>query len=212
MTGRYALVFDLGGVLVDWNPRYLYRRFFPGDEEAMERFLEEIGFQEWNIQQDKGRTLAEGVAELSARFPQYRDLIRAYDEFYEESLAGAIQPTVDILLELKNRGWALYALSNWPGEKFHAVRHKFPFLNWFQAIVISGDAKLCKPDPRIFQLLLDKIGRPASECIFIDDATANIAVARELGFITIRYESPEQLRAKLQEMGVFQSPPLPSPQ
>ncbi len=202
-SSRRAIVFDLGGVLVDWNPRYLYRRLFEGDEEAMERFLLEIGFREWNIEQDKGRTFAEGVAELSERFPQYRALIRAYDEFYEESLAGPIQPTVEILRELKQAGYMLYALSNWPAEKFHAVRRKFPFLEWFQAVLISGDAKLVKPDPRIFQMILQKIGRPARDCIFIDDAAANIATAAELGFITIRYKSPEQLRTELQNLGVL---------
>ncbi len=110
---------------------------------------------------------------------------------------------MEILRELKERGYPLYALSNWPAEKFHAVRHKFPFFDWFQAMVISGEARLVKPDPRIFQLLLAHIGRPAQHCIFIDDAAANIDAAAALGFITIAYHSPEQLRTELKKMRVL---------
>jgi 2-haloacid dehalogenase len=197
-----AIVFDFGGVLLDWNPRYLYRKLFNGDPNAMERFLTEIGFVEWNLQQDKGRPLAVAVAELSERFPQYADLIQAYDERWPESIAGPIQPTVNILYALKQAGYPLYGLSNWSAETFQRVRHRYAFLDWFETIVVSGDVKLVKPDPRIYSVFLERVGRTAGECLFIDDSEANVAVAGQLGFKTIRFESPEQLARELHQRGL----------
>lgn len=198
-----AIVFDFGGVLLDWNPRYLYRKLFDDDHEAVERFLNEIGFSEWNLKQDEGRPFAAAVAELSERFPQHADLIRAYDERWEESMGGEIQPTVEILYALKRAGHALYGLSNWSAETFRRIRHKYAFLEVFDAIVLSGEAKVAKPDPRIYALLLDKINRPAEECLFIDDSEANVSAARRLGFRTIRFESPEQLGSELRRLGLL---------
>lgn len=193
-----VFVFDLGNVLIDWDPRYLYRKLFGGDLQAMENFLREVRFFEWNLEQDAGRPFKEAVAEMCDRFPQYCELIRAYDQRYEESLGGPIWPTVEILRELKDVGYPLYALSNWPAEKYHQVRHKFPFFDWFDDIVISGEVRLAKPDARIFELLLTRIGRQAGECLFIDDSPKNIAVAQSLGFQTIHFQSPEQLRQELE--------------
>jgi 2-haloacid dehalogenase len=207
MTSRnshlQAIIFDFGGVLLDWDPRYLYRKFFNGNHEAMERFLADIGFMEWNLQQDKGRPFAVAVAELSAQFPHYADLIRAYDERWEESIAGPIQPTVDILYALKQAGYRLYGLSNWSVETFRRTRNKYAFFDWFEDIVVSGEVRLVKPDPRIYRLTLDRIGRTAQECLFIDDSEANVAVADRLGFKSIRYESPGQLKVELQRLGVL---------
>lgn len=197
-----AIVFDFGGVLFDWNPHYLYRKYF-NDAEAVERFLSTIGFAEWNAQQDRGRPFAQAVAELSAQFPEHADLIRAYDERWIESLGGVIQPTVDILRSLKEAGYPLYALSNWSAEKYQLVRARYEFLSWFQDIVISGAVKIAKPDPRIFELLLGKIKQPAENCLLIDDSVDNIEVARGLGFATIRLESPEQLRMELVQLGLL---------
>lgn len=197
-----AIVFDFGGVLFDWNPHYLYRKYF-NDAEAVERFLSTIGFAEWNAQQDRGRPFAQAVAELSAQFPEHADLIRAYDERWIESLGGVIQPTVDILRSLKEAGYPLYALSNWSAEKYQLVRARYEFLSWFQDIVISGAVKIAKPDPRIFELLLGKIKQPAENCLLIDDSVDNIKVARGLGFATIRLESPEQLRMELVQIGLL---------
>jgi 2-haloacid dehalogenase len=199
---RPALVFDLGGVLIDWNPRYLYRRYFPDDPQAIERFLSETSFFAWNVTQDAGLPFAEAVAEISARHPQYAELFRAYDEYYEETISGPIQPTVEILGELKQAGYPLYALSNWPSEKFYRVRPKFDFLGWFDRVLVSGDVGLVKPDPRIFTLLLEQIGRPAEACIFIDDSDGNVGAAMALGFQTIRFCSPEQLRSDLARLGI----------
>ncbi len=124
-----AIVFDFGGVLVDWNSHYLYRKLLNGDDAAIDRFLTEIGFTEWNLHQDKGRSFADGVAVLSAQFPQYADLIRAYDERWQESLSGPIAGTVEILRSLKEAHYPLYGLSNWALEKFNLVRHQYEFFS-----------------------------------------------------------------------------------
>ena len=202
MTRIRAIVVDFGGVLIDWNPRYLYRKLFPGGEAAMERFLAEIGFTEWNRQQDAGRAFALAVAELVKQFPAYAELIQAYDERWEESIGGPIQGTVELLLPLKQAGFELHGLSNWSSEKFASVRAKYPFFGLFQTILLSGDVKLIKPDPQIFRVLLDRIARPAGECLFIDDSEENITAAAALGFETIRFESSEQLRKELERRGM----------
>ena len=193
-----AIVFDFGGVLVDWNPRHLYRKLFHGDDAAMENFLTEVGFNEWNLQQDLGRDFATAVGELAARFPRHERLIRAYDERWEESIAGPIQASVDLLAPLKRAGHALHGLSNWSSEKFSLARANYRFFDLFETILISGDVKLAKPDPRIFEILLQRIGKSAKECLFIDDSERNVVAARGQGFDAIRFESPAQLRQELQ--------------
>jgi 2-haloacid dehalogenase len=193
-----AVVFDFGGVLIGWNPRNLYSRFFPKQPQAMEDFLAEIGFMEWNAQQDKGRPFAEAVAELSEQFPHHEHLIRAYHENWRESITGSIDGTVELLQMLKEKGHALYGLSNWGAETFAIVRHEFEFLNLFDEIILSGEVKLIKPEPEIFQLCLKKIGKPASQCLFIDDSEANIIAAQKLGFDTVHFISPEHLKGELQ--------------
>lgn len=198
-----AIVFDFGGVLMDWSPYYLYLKLLGNDRQAVERFLTAVDFFRWNLEQDRGRSYAEGTEELIARFPEYRELIRAYDERYLETLGGAIQPVVDILRALKDAGYSLYGLSNWPAEKFALVRPSYPFFAYFDDIVISGEVGLVKPDQAIFNLLLERIGRPAGECLFIDDHERNIHAARELGFQTIQFQSPQQLEAELRSMGML---------
>lgn len=198
-----AIVLDFGGVLIDWDPRYLYRKLFPGNDRAMESFLAEIGFIEWNRQQDSGRAFSLGVTDLVHQFPAYADLIQAYDERWEESIAGPLQGTVDLLLPLQHAGFELHGLSNWSSEKFAGVRATYPFFELFDTILLSGDVKLIKPDPRIYQALLARIARSAGECLFIDDAEENITAARTLGFETIRFESSEQLRQELQQRGLL---------
>lgn len=197
-----AIVFDLGGVLIDWNPRYLYRRLFGGDEAAMERFLSEVCTPEWNSRQDAGRPFAEAVAELSAVHPHLRELIEAYHVRWIEMLAGPIEGTVSLLEQLHERGHYLCALSNWSTETFPLARERYPFLERFRTIVLSGEERLIKPDPAIFQVLLKRIGRRAEECLFIDDVPANARAARQLGFGAIEFTSPEDLRARLRERGV----------
>ena len=198
-----AIVFDFGGVLLDWNPHYLYRKFFNNDARVTECFLTEIGFEEWNLRLDEGRPFSEGVVELSAQFPQYADLIRAYDEQWEESIGGVIQPTLDIVFALKHAGYALYGLSNWSAETFRRVRSKYEFLDLFENIVLSGEVKINKPDPRIFTVLLERAGRRAEDCLFIDDSEENVIAASQLGFETIRFESAEHLKKELMCRGLL---------
>lgn len=197
-----AIVFDFGGVLIDWNPYYLYRHFLGEDPEATQQFLQAVDFSGWNQENDRGRTLAQGTAELAARFPEYRELILAYDRRYLDAIGGAIQPVVEILRALKEQDYPLYGLSNWPAEKFAIVRQIYPFFAWFDDLVISGEVKLIKPDRAIFELLLERADRTAQECVYIDDHERNIAAARTLGFQTIHFKSPEQLVEELQRMGV----------
>jgi 2-haloacid dehalogenase len=201
-----AIIFDFGGVLLDWNPRYLYRKLFPGDEPALERFLTEIGFSEWNHLQDAGRPFSLAVAELCACHPQYCDLIHAYDENFLESVKGAIPGTVDILRRLRHSGFPLFGLSNWSAEKFRLVRPRYEFFTWFQDMVISGEVGVAKPDPRIFHLLLQQAARPAGECLLIDDAPTNISVAQTLGYQTILFHSPAQLEVELSSRGLRPAP------
>jgi 2-haloacid dehalogenase len=198
-----AIVFDFGGVLLDWNPRNLYRRFFPNRPQAMEDFLAEIHFHEWNAQQDKGRPFVEGIAELSAQFPQYAHLIQAYYDYWEDSVTGSIPGTVDILCKLKQKEYPLYGLSNWSAETFPRAQMDYPFFDWFDDIFLSGDVKLNKPDPAIFNLLLTKIGRAAPECVLIDDSQANIEAAKGLGFATVHFTTPEDLQTELQRLNLL---------
>jgi 2-haloacid dehalogenase len=193
-----AVVFDFGGVLIGWDPRNLYSRFFPDDPQAMEEFLAEISFMEWNAQQDKGRPFTEAVAVLSKQFPHRAHLIGAYQENWKESLTGSIEGTVKLLRALKKKGHSLYGLSNWAAETFAIVRHEFEFLNLFDEIILSGEVNLIKPEPEIFELCLQKIGKPAEQCLFIDDSEANIITAKKLGFDTVQFISPEHLETELQ--------------
>lgn len=198
-----AIIFDFGGVLLDWDPRNLYRRFFPEQPEAMEAFLAEINFSEWNAAQDGGRPLAEGVRELSSRFPQYAYLARAYHKYWEASINGPVPGSADILQRLKTRGFALYGLSNWSSETFPIARAKYEIFNLFDDIVISGEAGLIKPDPAIFTHLLRRIGRLPGECLFIDDSLPNVQCADRMGFAAVHFRNGEQLQSDLIARGVL---------
>ena len=200
----HAIVFDFGGVLIDWNPRHLYLKLFNGDAEATERFLNEIGFEAWNLELDRGRPFAEGVAELSRQFPQYADLIKSYDLRWEESILGPIQTTVNMMQNLKHAGDSVYGLSNMPKEKYRPLCSRYAFLDQLDDVVISGEVKVIKPDPRIYRLLLEKIQRPAAECVFIDDSEENAAMAGRLGFHSIWYKSSDLLQAELEHLGLLQ--------
>jgi 2-haloacid dehalogenase len=194
-----AIIFDFGGVLIEWNPRNLYRHYF-SQPEKMEQFLTEIKFSQWNIEQDRGRPFVEGLAELSAQHPHYAAYIQALGERWEETIIGPIDGTVNILRELQQARHPLYALSNWSAETFPIAQRRFDFFDAFDEIIISGNVGMVKPERGIFELLLAKIGRPAHECLFIDDAQANIEQADRMGFQTIHFQSSEQLRNELQKM------------
>ncbi|MCL4530103.1 MAG: HAD family phosphatase [Chloroflexi bacterium] len=197
-----AVIFDFGGVLVDWSPHNLYRHYFEQPHE-IDRFLSEINFAEWNAQQDKGRPFAQAVAELSSEFPQHARLISAFHEHWEDSIDGPIAGTVRILQKLKQFGYLLYGLSNWSAETFPLIREKFPFFDLLDDILLSGEVKLIKPDPQIFHFMLDKFKLEAQACLFIDDSLANIKTANELGFVAIHFQSPAQLEIELSARGVL---------
>jgi 2-haloacid dehalogenase len=194
-----AILFDFGNVLLEWNPRYVYRRFFQNEEE-MEQFLHEVNFMDWNLQQDKGRSFAEGVAELSKEFPQYAELIQAYHDNWIHSIGNSLTGTIEIMKRLKKAGYQLYGLSNWSAETFPIARQKYDFFNLLDDIVISGEVGAVKPEPEIFEIILARSGKTASECLFIDDALPNVEAARELGFVTIHFQSPEQLESELKKL------------
>jgi 2-haloacid dehalogenase len=198
-----AVVFDLGGVLIDWDPRYLYRSLFGGNEEAMETFLAEVTTPEWNQQQDAGRPWTEAIESLSREHPERRELISAYWHRWPETLGEAIEPTVEILGELRRAGVRLFALSNWSAETFPIARPRYPFLEWFEGIVISGDVRLVKPDARIFRHLLERYGLEPRSTVFIDDSEANVQAARELGMTGIRFADAQTLRRDLAALGLL---------
>jgi 2-haloacid dehalogenase len=198
-----AIIFDIGGVLLDWNARHLYEKLFDNPAE-MDRFLTEIDFQSWNLELDRGSfTFAENVAALSHKFPHYANLIRAFDERWAETISGPIQATIEILQTLKEQGYGLYGLTNWSAEKYEITRHKYPFFGLFDDIVVSGMVKLVKPDPRIFALALEKARRPAAECVLIDDSETNVTAACHLGLKTIHFKSAEQLETELSHLGIL---------
>jgi 2-haloacid dehalogenase len=196
-----AVVFDLGGVLIDWNPRYLYRKLFPDNEPGMEEFLATVCTSAWNEQQDAGRLIATAEQELIDRFPDKIELIRAFYGRFGEMLNGAIAGTVEVLEGLHTSGVPLYALTNFSAETFPLALQRFDFLGRFRDIVVSGRTGTKKPDPAIFRLLLSRNSLAAPDCVFIDDSAANVQAARLLGFTAIRFQSPEQLAAELQSLG-----------
>jgi 2-haloacid dehalogenase len=198
-----TVIFDLGGVLIDWNPDYVYRTIFQ-DENEMKRFYAEVCTPDWNEQQDAGRSLAEATEELVAKFPDQEQNIRAYYGRWEEMLKGPIDATVDILREIKESGkYKLYALTNWSAETFPIALSKYEFLHWFDGRLVSGEEKMRKPFPKFYQLMLDRFSINPSSTIYIDDNDRNLQPTRELGIHSIHFVSPEKLRQDLQNVGVI---------
>ena len=197
-----AVVFDLGGVLIDWDPRHLYRKLL-ADEAAVEEFLATVCTPEWNAEQDRGRPFAEGVAELVERHPVHAAAITAYHERWTEMLGGDIGGTVELLAELRATGVPLYALTNWSAETFGIARERFQFLSWFDGVLVSGEERMTKPDPAIFQLLLDRFGLDPQATFYVDDSPANVAAASELGLDAVRFTGPERLRRDLEARGLL---------
>ena len=197
-----AVVFDLGGVLIDWDPRYLYRKLLD-DEAAVEEFLATVCTPEWNAEQDRGRPFAEGVAELVQRHPVHAAAITAFHERWPEMLGGAVGSSVEVLAELRAAGVPVYALTNWSAETFGIARERFEFLEWFDGVLVSGEERMIKPDPAIFRLLLDRFGLDPGATFYIDDSPANVAAADRLGFDALRFTSPAQLRRDLEARGLL---------
>jgi 2-haloacid dehalogenase len=200
-----SVIFDLGGVLIDWNPRHLYRKLFPGDETAMERFLGEICTMEWHIQHDAGRPFVETCAELKLKHPGHDALIDAYGDRYQEMIAGAIDGTVVLLERLAAGGVPLYAITNYPAQAFPWAQQRFPFMTLFRDIAVSGYERIMKPEAELFRILFRRNNLVPEETIFIDDSIKNVDAARALGLQAIHFGSPDQLEQDLLRSGVLRA-------
>lgn len=190
-----AIVFDFGGVLIDWSPKYVYKEIF-NDEEQMDWFLSNVCTNEWNLEQDRGRPFAEGIAALQASFPDYANQIDAFYSKWEQMLKGEIAETVVMLKELKKK-YKVYGLTNWSAETFPIALERFDFFSLFDGIVVSGEEKMIKPDKQFFQLLLNRYHLKAENCVFIDDNEYNIVAAGEMGFHAIHFTSADRLKNDL---------------
>lgn len=192
-----TLIFDLGGVLIDWNPAYVFDKLI-NDEEKRRHFFQHICTSEWNEEQDAGRSLKEATQLLVDQHPEWQNEIEAYYGRWEEMLGGPIPETVEIFRELKESGrYKLYALTNWSAELFPVALRKYDFLHWFDGRLVSGEEKTRKPFPEIYQLILDRFSINREEALFIDDNRRNAEAAQAFGIPTIRFQSPAQLRAEL---------------
>ena len=189
-------------MLIDWDPRHLYRQLFD-DADEMELFLAEVTTPEWNGYQDAGRPWAEGIELLAASHPDRRELIEAFHQRWPEMLAGELTETVDVLTELRAAGVRLVALSNWSAETFPVALERFDFLGWFEGIVISGDVGVNKPDRRIFEHLVQRFGIEPDEAVFVDDSAANVDAAIGLGFHAIQFTGAAALRLALVRLGLL---------
>ncbi|WP_095165264.1 HAD family phosphatase [Pseudomonas sp. Irchel 3H3] len=197
-----TVVFDLGNVLIRWNPRNLYRKLFGDDEQAMETFLSEVCSTDWNERQDAGRSWQEAIDEAIARHPTHETLIRAYRERWEEMLGGALEETVEILEELHAKQVRLLALTNWSAETFPIALERFAFLDKFEGILVSGAEGIIKPAPQIFQLLKSRYQFEGHHAVFIDDHAPNIEGARREGFNALQFSNAGQLRKDLAALGL----------
>jgi len=197
-----TVVFDLGGVLINWDPRHLYRKIFGADEVAMERFLAEVCTMEWNAALDAGRPFAEAVAELAAAHPDQAELIAAYHERWPEMLGEPFEATVEILREVRRAGYRTYALSNWAVETFSLTRSRHPFLEEMDGILISGEVGLNKPDPAIFRAFLARFNLAPEQTIYVDDWDRNVAAAAGIGMNAVQFSDAARLRGDLRSLGL----------
>lgn len=199
-----TVIFDLGGVLVDWNPDYVYKTIF-NNEKEMHAFYDEVCTSEWNEEQDAGRSLAEATEILVGKFPAQEANIRAYYGRWKEMLKGPISGTVDIFRELKDLGnIRLYALTNWSAETFPVALQRFDFFHWFDGRLVSGEEKMRKPFPEIYELLVSRFNIDPLKAVYIDDKVPNLFVPEKLGMHAIHFTSPEELRKELEEIQVLE--------
>ena len=192
-----SVVFDLGNVLIDWDPRYLYRKLFQNDDEV-EWFLENICDYDWNLKHDSGQLFSKGILEKSKKFPDYSDHINAWYQRWEEMLGGPIDESVKVLSELKEKGVSLYIVSNWSAETYPIAEERFDFLSWFDGKIISGEVGIVKPDQEIYKLLINRYDLNPHQTLFIDDKEENIKSAELLGINGIHFQNASILREDLQ--------------
>jgi 2-haloacid dehalogenase len=196
-----TVVFDVGNVLIRWDPFQVYREMIPDDEKRA-WFLQNVCTAAWNLEQDRGRSWEEGVALLVASHPEWESQIRAYDERWHEAVPGLIEDSVSVLEEMKGRGDKVYAITNFSREKWAECLIRFPFLQSFDGVVVSAHERVIKPDPAIFRILLERYDLAAADCIFVDDSARNIETARQLGMKGVHFVEPIDLRAELSRHGV----------
>lgn len=199
---KTTIIFDLGGVLINWDPKVLYRKIFSTEAE-IEKFLSEVATMDWNEQQDGGRTLATATELLVSLHPRWKTEIEAYYGRWEEMLVGPIDGTVELLSQLKAQGnYRLLALTNWSAETFPIAQERYDFLSWFEGILVSGEEKLKKPDPAIYELILNRYNVKREESLFIDDNLRNIEAARALGIHSLHFSTSQRLKEQLKAVGI----------
>lgn len=208
MTAIDAVLFDVGNVLIEWDPRNLYRSIFvkedgSADEERVSWFLKEVCTIEWHVQHDLGRSPEEQIATLIPHHPEHTALIRAFYERFQEMIPGTIEPMVAAKRQMKAAGIRIYGLTNFGVETFNDTRSRFDFLNDFEDVVVSGAERMKKPDPAIFQLCIDRFGIIPERTLFIDDSAANIASASALGFETHQFDEPDACLQKCRALGLL---------
>jgi len=196
-----TVVFDFGGVLVDWNPEYLYVDVFD-DKMEMDYFLKNICTEAWNLEQDKGRTLAEGTEILQKQYPEYHSKIQLFYDQWETMLKSDIQENTSLLYKLRGK-YKLYGLTNWSAETFPIALRRFGFFDLFDGIVVSGQEKIVKPEKEIFHLLLNRYNLQAENSLFIDDNLNNINAAKEIGFHIIHYRKTTNLKKQFIQLGMM---------
>lgn len=198
-----TFIFDLGNVLIDWNPDYVFDPMFE-DKERKKYFFQNICTMEWNEMQDEGRSIKEATEELCARHPEWKEYIEAYYGRWIEMLGGAIHQTVDIFRQLKEKEkYRFYALTNWSAELFPHALERYEFLHWFDGRVVSGEEKMRKPNPEFYNVLLNRFSVRPDEALFIDDNLRNVKAAEELGISSIHFRSPQQLREELKSLALL---------
>lgn len=203
MKTTKTIIFDLGGVLIDWNPDYVYKAVFK-DEEKLAWFYREICTMDWNENQDAGYPLEKATEERVALFPAYEEWIRMYYGRWEEMLGDAIEGTVSLLRQcIANPKLRVVALTNWSAETFPVALKKFDFLHWFEGIVVSGEEKTRKPFPEIYKTTLSRFNLDPEECLFIDDNLRNVKAAELLNIPSIQFKSPEQLEKELKKQSII---------
>ena len=193
------IVFDFGGVLVDWNPHHLYDKYF-GSVEKAEWFLNNICLYSWNIQMDGGKPFAEGVAELQAEYPEWSEAIAIYHTRWIEMMGGEIEGMSSLVQRLKAAGYRVFGLTNWSSETFPLVRDKYPIFSLMEGMVVSGEEHLLKPDAAIYKCLLERYNLQAEESLFVDDNADNVAGARNVGMKAVQFTSAEELERELKDV------------
>ncbi len=202
MTPPDAVVFDMGGVLLDWNPRHLYRKLFD-DTADMEHFLATVCTEDWNVRQDAGRSLRAATEDLTARHPEHADRIEAYYDRWLEMIPGPVDGMTEIVEALASRDVPLHVLSNCARETMPMARRRFRIFDPFDVFVVSGEERVMKPDRRVYEILIDRVGRPAGRMVFIDDRPENVAGAAAAGFVALLFRDAERLRDDLAALGLL---------